>query len=288
MAPVESFEVADGDAGERLDHVVARLLGVSRGYARKLIGGERVLLGGRPAAKGTELRRGDRVEILPFARPEDPPAPNPGLALSVLVETSGLVAIDKPAGQATHPLEHSERDTTLNAVVARFPNVCGVAEGGLRSGVVHRLDPGTSGVLVFALDDDAWRGARAAFAERRVHKRYVARVHGAFAGERETKLMLESRGARVRVVSHGGRVALSHFRALVTGRDESLVEIEMRTGVRHQIRATLAYLGFPVVGDSLYGSSVAMSRHLLHARSISWGDFAAEAPLPAEFETPIE
>src|SRR5262245_16657783 len=131
MAPVESFEVADGDAGERLDHVVSRLLGVSRGFARKLIGGERVLLGGRPAAKGTELRRGDRVEILPFARPGDPPEPNPTLPLTVLAQTPGLVAIDKPAGQATHPLEHSERDTSLNVVAARFPEVCGVGEGGL-------------------------------------------------------------------------------------------------------------------------------------------------------------
>jgi 23S rRNA pseudouridine1911/1915/1917 synthase len=205
-----------------------------------------------------------------------------------LAQASGLLAIDKPAGQPTHPLEHSERDTSLNAVVARFPEVCGVGEGGLRSGVVHRLDPGTSGVLVFALRDDAWRSARAAFAERRVSKRYVARVHGAFAGERETSLMLESRGARVRVVSGGGRVAVSHIRALVTGSEQSMVEIEMRTGVRHQIRATLAYLGHPVVGDSLYGSPVQMSRHLLHARAISWGDFAALAPLPAEFETPIE
>src|SRR5262245_194536 len=283
MAPAESFVVADGDAGERLDHVVSRLLGVSRSYARKLIGGERVLLGGRPAAKGTELRPGDTVEILPFARPEDPLEPNADLPLTVLAHASGLVAIDKPAGQATHPLEHSERDTSLNAVIARFPEVSGVGEGGLRSGVVHRLDPGTSGVLVFALSEDAWRSAGAAFSERSVSKRYVARVHGSFTGERETNLMLESRGARVRVVSRGGRVAVSRIRALVTGREESVVEIEMRTGVRHQIRATLAYLGFPVVGDALYGSPTPLPRHLLHAESIEWDELSARAPLPADF-----
>jgi 23S rRNA pseudouridine1911/1915/1917 synthase len=283
MPAGESFEVADGDAGQRLDHVVARLLGVSRGYARKLISAERVLLGGRPAVKGTELRAGERVEILPFARPDDPPEPNASLALAVLAETAGLLAIDKPAGQATHPLEHAERDTSLNAVVARFPEVSGVGEGGLRSGVVHRLDPGTSGVLVFARSEDAWRAARAAFAERLVHKRYVARVHGSFTGEREVELRLESRGDHVRVVSRGGRVALSRIRSLAAGAEHSTVEIEMRTGVRHQIRATLAYLGHPVVGDSLYGSPAALSRHLLHAESLRFGDFAASAPLPAEF-----
>jgi 23S rRNA pseudouridine1911/1915/1917 synthase len=285
---IESFAVAPADVGARLDHVVARLLGVSRGYARKLIAAELVLLEGRPAAKGTGLRAGERIEVRPFARPEDPPQPNVSLASVVVAQTAGLVAIDKPAGQATHPLEHAERDTSLNALVARFPEIAGVGEGGLRSGVVHRLDPGTSGVLVFALREDAWRSARAAFAERRVHKRYVARVHGAFSGERDVELALESRGPRVRVVSRGGRLAVSRVRALATGRLQSTVEVEMRTGVRHQIRATLAYLGFPVVGDSLYGSPAALSRHLLHAESIRWEDFAAQAPLPREFDAPLE
>jgi 23S rRNA pseudouridine1911/1915/1917 synthase len=287
MDPIGSFSVTGADVGARLDHVVARLLGVSRGYARKLISQERVLLGGRPAAKGTGLRAGEQIEVLPFARPEDPPEPNSSLSLVVVAEAAGLVAIDKPAGQATHPLEHAERDTSLNALLARFPEVAHVGEGGLRSGVVHRLDPGTSGVLVFALAEDAWLRARAAFRERRVEKRYVARVHGAFTGEREVELALESRGPRARVVSRGGRTAVSRVRALATGREESTVEIDMRTGVRHQIRATLAHLGFPVVGDSLYGSPAVLSRHLLHAVSIRWEGFAAQAALPPEFDAPL-
>jgi 23S rRNA pseudouridine1911/1915/1917 synthase len=277
-----TFTIAGADVGARLDHVVARELGVSRALARRLVAEERVLLGGRPAAKGTALRAGDEVVVLPFARPEDPPLANAELALSVLAASGALVAVDKPAGQAVHPLAHSERDTTLNALLARFPQVAGVGEGGLRSGVVHRLDPGTSGVLLFALDDAAWRAAREAFRAGRVRKRYVARVHGRFTGEREVELRLESRGAHVRVVESGGRRAVSRIRALASGADVSDVEIEMRTGVRHQIRATLAYLGFPVLGDALYGSSLALTRHLLHAESIELGDFAARSPLPPE------
>jgi len=288
MDATRSFSVADSDVGARLDHVVARVLGVSRGFARKLLADERVLLGGRPAAKGTALRAGERIEVLDFARPEDPPEPSPSLPLAVVAQSAGLVAIDKPAGQATHPLEHAERDTALQALLARFPEVAGVGEGGLRSGVVHRLDPGTSGVLVFALEETAWQRARAAFREKRVRKRYVARVHGEFAGEREVELALESRGARVRVVSRGGRLARSRIRALSTGPASSTVEIEMRTGVRHQIRATLAHLGFPIVGDVLYGSPRALARHLLHAESLAWEDFSARAPLPAELDAPLD
>ncbi|HTO51969.1 MAG TPA: RluA family pseudouridine synthase [Myxococcota bacterium] len=277
-----SFDVPESDVGARLDQVVARLLGVSRGYARKLLAAERVLLSGRPGAKGAALRAGDRILVLEFARPEDPPLANPSLDLLIVAEDARWVAIDKPASQATHPLAHTERDTALNAFIARFPEAAGVGEGGLRSGVVHRLDPGTSGVLVFARSDEAWERARAAFREKRVRKRYVARVHGEFKGEREIELALESRGEHVRVVSSGGRLAHSRIRALRTGA-ESTVEVEMRTGVRHQIRATLAYLGFPIVGDALYGSPTPLSRHLLHAESIAWDEFSARAPLPEGF-----
>lgn len=283
MDPERTIEIGPAEAGLRLDTVVARALGLSRGWVRKLLDAERVLLAGKPAAKGVILREGDRIDVRPFARPDAGPLANPELVLPIVRESGGLVAVDKPAGLAVHPLDPDETGTALNALAARFPEIVGVGEGGLRSGVVHRLDPGTSGVLVFALREGAWRAARAAFAEKRVAKRYVARVHGAFRGEREISLRLENRGAHVRVVESGGRLAVSRIRALQTGEETSLVEIDMRTGVRHQIRATLAELGHPVLGDRLYGSSAPLARHLLHAASIAFDDFAAEAALPAEF-----
>ncbi|MGH9886917.1 MAG: pseudouridine synthase, partial [bacterium] len=164
MEPERTIEIGPADAGLRLDAVVARALGLSRGWVRTLLDADRVLLAGKPAAKGVILRPGDRIDVLPFARPEAGPLPNHALELRILRESGGLVAIDKPAGLAVHPLDPEETDTALNALVARFPELVGVGEGGLRSGVVHRLDPGTSGVLVFALHEDAWRSARAAFA----------------------------------------------------------------------------------------------------------------------------
>jgi 23S rRNA pseudouridine1911/1915/1917 synthase len=284
MEPERSLEVGPAEAGQRLDAVVARALGLSRGWVRKLLDAGRVRLAGKPAAKGAILRVGDRIDVLPFARPETGPIANPEIVLRILRESAGLIAIDKPAGLPVHPLGPDETHTALNALVARHPELVGVGEGGLRSGVVHRLDPGTSGVLVFALRDEAWRGARSAFAERRVAKRYVARVHGAFAGEREVELMLENRGSHVRVVERGGRLAASRIHALETGSESSLVEISMLTGVRHQIRATLAELGHPIVGDRLYGSTAELGRHWLHAASIAWDDFAAEAELPPELK----
>ncbi len=282
MDPERSLEVGAAEAGQRLDAVLARALGLSRGWVRKLLDSGRVRLGGRPAAKGAILRAGDRIDVWPFARPDSGPIANPRLALPILRESAGLVAVDKPAGLPVHPLAPDETETALNALVALHPELVGVGEGGLRSGVVHRLDTGTSGVLVFALRDDVWREARAAFAEKRVEKRYLARVHGAFAGEQELALRLENRGGHVRVVESGGRLAVSRIRALETGEETSLLEVIMRTGVRHQIRASLAELGHPIVGDRLYGSTAQLARHWLHAASVTWDAFAAESEPPAE------
>jgi 23S rRNA pseudouridine1911/1915/1917 synthase len=225
MEPERSLEVGPAEAGQRLDAAVARALGLSRGWVRKLFDAELVLLAGKPAAKGVILRAGDRIDVLPFARPEAGPLANPELALPILRESAGLVAVDKPAGLPVHPLDPDETRTALNALVARHPELVGVGEGGLRSGVVHRLDPGTSGVLIFALREQAWREARAAFAEKRVAKRYLARVHGAFTGVRVIELLLENRGAHVRVVERGGRLAVSRICALETAAETSLVEI---------------------------------------------------------------
>jgi 23S rRNA pseudouridine1911/1915/1917 synthase len=283
VEPGRTIEIGAEDAGARLDVVLARALGVSRGWVRKLLDSDRVKLGGRPAAKGTILRAGDRIEVEPYAPPEAPPAPNPDMELRVLAERAGWLAVDKPACVAVHPLGPDETDTMLNAVIARRPGIAGVGEGGLRSGVVHRLDPGTSGVLLFATEDDAWHAARRAFAERRVEKRYVARVHGRLERSCEVRILLESRGDHVRIVESGGREAHSEIRPLEPGDETSLVEIRIRTGVRHQIRATFAYLGHPVVGDSRYGSPVVRPRHSLHATLLAIDDFRAESPLPADF-----
>jgi 23S rRNA pseudouridine1911/1915/1917 synthase len=282
MEPERSLEVGPDEAGQRLDAVVARALGLSRGWVRKLLAAGRVRLDGKPAAKGAILRAGDRIDVLSFARPESGPLPNPELSFAILREQSGLIAVDKPAGLPVHPLAPDETHSVLNGLVARHPELVGVGEGGLRSGVVHRLDTGTSGVLVFALRDDAWRAARAAFAGKRVEKRYLARVHGAFAGEREVELLLENRGSHARVVARGGRLAVSRIRALETGADMTLVAVFMHTGVRHQIRATLAELGHVIVGDRVYGSPVEIERHLLHAASLGWDGFAAESEPPPE------
>lgn len=277
------IQVADRDSGRRLDVVVARELGVSRGYVRRLLGRGRILLRGRPARKGATLRAGDRVELLEFRHPSQGPEPNPSLPVRILGEAQGLLAVEKPAGLPTHPLDYDERDTVLNALLARYPALAGIGEGGLRSGVVHRLDIGTSGVLLFATDDAAWRRARRAFSERRVDKRYTVRVHGRLESAQTLRLRLANRGDHTRVVQSGGREAITHVVPLSADSDTSLLDVRPETGLRHQIRASLAHLGHAVVGDTLYGSTTPLARHLLHARLIRIDNFSGSSPVPDDF-----
>jgi 23S rRNA pseudouridine1911/1915/1917 synthase len=276
------IEVSDADAGARLDVLLARGLDVSRGYARRLLARGDIRLNARSAPKGVRVERGDVVEGPAFRHPSLGPRSSREPELRILKEERGLVAIDKPAGIPTHPLDYDETGTVLNVLLSRFPDMAGIGEGGLRPGLLHRLDTGTSGVLVFATERRSWERGRRAFSERRVWKRYLARVHGRLSmDETELVLRLEHRGVRMRVVEHGGRTAITWLRTLDAG-SESLIEARPVTGLMHQIRVTLAHMGHPLLGDRIYGSDRDLGRHLLHATEIDIEGFRAESPPPPE------
>jgi 23S rRNA pseudouridine1911/1915/1917 synthase len=270
------------DDGTRLDVFLARELRLSRGYVRRLLSHDAVRVNGAPAAKGMLLRGDDRIEVEPFRHPDEGPIARADFELRILCERDGLIAVDKPAGHPTQPLDYDETGSVLNAVLARFPDVRGVGEGGLMSGVVHRLDRDTSGVLLFARSNEAWHRARAAFDARGVEKTYLALVHGRLSGEHELALQLAHRGPRMRVVSTGGREALTRVRALEPRDDATLVEARPVTGLMHQIRVSLSELGHPIVGDALYGSTEEQPRHWLHAERIRIDDFEASSEPPPE------
>ena len=289
-----SWVVNEAEAGARLDVFLARVLGATRGQVRRLLaaGGVRVGAGATGlSAKGRLLEPGERVAVeAPALAAAAVPEPEPGAPLVVLAEGEGWLAVDKPAGVAVHPLAPGERGTLLNALVARHPEVTGIGEGGLRSGVVHRLDVDTSGVLLFATDELRWLDLREAFRRHRVAKTYRALVHGRLAGKGELVLhlsVLRHRPARVGVVEPGAgksRRTELRWRTLEEFRDTTLVEVSPRTGFLHQIRASLAHLGHPLLGDAAYGAPEGFAaRHLLHAARVAVDDVAAESPDAADF-----
>ncbi|HEY8120441.1 MAG TPA: pseudouridine synthase [Myxococcota bacterium] len=295
MPAPRTLVVSAERAGARLDAFLADELRVSRSEARRLLERGAVALDGRAVAlaeKGAEVAAGQTLAVqrLPTRESAEPIA-QPELALRILARGPGWLAIDKPAGVPVHPLDPSETGTALNFVVAHSPEIAGVGEAGLRSGIVHRLDVDTSGALLFATEQGRWEQLRGGFRAHRVEKLYRALVHGRLTGGGELALQLavaQHRPARVRVVEASdprSRRTLMTWRALAQLRDATLVEARPATGFLHQIRASLAHLGHPVFGDAAYGAppSPLAQRHLLHAAYVGYRDVEAESPDAADF-----
>jgi 23S rRNA pseudouridine1911/1915/1917 synthase len=291
-----AFFVADGDAGSRLDAFLARALACSRAEARRLLAEGRVEVDARavsPRAKGRSLVGGERVCVHAFTPARERRIePDPDAELVVLARGPGWLALDKPAGVPVHPLREGERGTLLGAVLARHPELGGVGEGGLRSGLVHRLDTDTSGVVLVALEQAAWRRLREAFRTHRATKLYRAVVLGRTPGEGCEELALRvsrHRPARVGVAGPEdphARIARLAWRRLESFALASLVEVRLETGFLHQIRATFAHLGHPVAGDRRYGPGddpTRAPRQMLHASVLELEDVRAASPDPPDF-----
>lgn len=280
------------DGGARLETFVhAALPRLSRRLVRRVIAEGAVRVNGRPADKGHRLRRGDRVTVP--ALPARPVA-EPALALPVVHEDGSLVAVDKPGGMPGHALDPRERGTAAGFLLARYPEMAEVGDP-LAPGLVHRLDTGTSGLLLAARTREAWTAVRAALAARRIEKQYLAIVAGRFPRAVrlvDVPLAHDPRDRRRMTAAPPGArawAAETRLEGLGTADDRSLVRACIRTGVTHQVRVHLALVGHPVLGDVRYGAPpgpFADGRHALHATRIALTHPASGSSLVLECELP--
>lgn len=292
MTRTLTVDAASGTAAPRLDTFLAgALAGLPRRLVRRVIAEGDVRVNGRRAAKGLRLQVGDRVTL-----PDLPDAltPEPALAVPVLHEDASVAVLDKPGGMPAHALDPRQRGTAAAFVLARWPETASIGDT-LAPGLVHRLDGGTSGVLVVARTGDAFVALRSALAARAVEKRYRAVVAGRAEDTRiDTPLAHDTRDRRRMTAARPGDRAwpaetLVHV--VTAGPERSVVAVTMRTGVTHQVRVHLALAGHPVLGDALYGGpacGLAPGRHALHACAITLPHpdtgtrTTVESPLPAD------
>lgn len=281
------FVVAEGEGGRADAVVAARFPGASRRRLVALFARGAVRVDGARAKKGTAVAPGQTVTVAGAPPSDDDLRPVAAAgALPVLHEDAWLVAIAKPPGMPSHPLEVGETGTAANLLVARWPELRTVGDDPREAGLAHRLDAGTSGVLLACRDPDTWRATRQAFAGGAVRKRYLALVAGR-AEPGASQAPLAQRG-RVSVVDPDGLPARTRWSVDRRFADATLLGCRAETGRMHQIRAHLAAAGHPLVGDALYGGPPddEVVAFFLHASSLELAHphtgepLRIEAPLP--------
>ena len=288
----KTMTVDAGSAGKRVDLVVGEAFTLSRSRVKALFEDEKVRINGRKAKKGQMVMAGDAIELeLPETPEVSGAAPDASMRLDVLHEDEALVFVDKPAGVPSQPLQPGELGAVANALVARYPEMATVSDDPREAGLCHRLDVETSGVLLAARTRDAWQAMRAAFSESRsLTKKYLALVKGPLANDGVIDVPLAHAGDHVVPSTTAGREAITEFMVLTRKGPYALVEVTLITGVLHQVRAHLAAVGAPIVGDTLYGgpAEAGLSRFFLHAASlavqhpVTGKRLFVESPLPRE------
>jgi len=293
LAP-HRFRVPEFDAGRRLDAVLADQAAVgTRALAERLVAGGAVLVDGTPRPKSHRLTGGEDVQVeLPAARGLE----RVELALRVAYEDEHLLVVDKPAGLVTHPAGPSERATLAHGLLA-----LGAAGGEPdRSGLVHRLDRDTSGLLVVARSGEAHARLSRMIREREVERRYLALVRGVPRSRtgRITAPIGRDRRDRARhsLDTDTPREAVTWFEVLELLGPRALLEVRLETGRTHQIRVHLEAVELPVCGDPVYGvaGDLGLERQFLHAHRLRFehpftgADVDLASPLPADLATALE
>jgi len=292
---VIDFTVAEADAGQRLDHfLAARMAQFSRARIQQWIAEGRVRVNGAEKKASWKVRAGERIEVEPAEPPPLRAFPEE-IPLDILYEDDAVAAINKPAGLVVHAGAGRSSGTLVNALLHRYGTLSESGDA-LRPGIVHRLDKGTSGVILVARTEAAHRSLAQQFASRTVEKVYLALVEGRVApGEGVIDKPIERdpvRRTRMTARTGRGRAALTEYRVLEECGRFTLLEVRIRTGRTHQIRVHLASIGHPVAGDTLYGAAARPAgleppgRPWLHAWRIGFTSPATgerllvEAPVP--------
>ena len=284
-----NFPIPDGLEGSRVDAGLAKLLGFSRSFAAEIAEAGGVTVDGREAGKSDRLTAGSwlevswqpksDVEIVPIAVPE----------LTIVHDDDDIVVIDKPVGVAAHPSVGWEGPTVLGALAAAGFRIStsGAAE---RAGIVHRLDAGTSGLMVVAKSERAYTALKRAFHDRTVEKIYHAVVQGhpdPLTGTIDAPIGRHPRSDWKFAVVAGGKPSVTHYETIEAFPSASLLEIHLETGRTHQIRVHAAHIGHPVAGDDKYGDAevnrrlreqAGLRRLFLHASTLEFSLDGGKAP----------
>jgi len=299
-----TLQVTAEEAGERLDAFLAvRVEGWSRARLQRLIEDADVLVGGKTAKPSYKVRPNDEIEIELTPSPSETFTPE-NIPLEVIYEDSDLIVVNKPAGMVVHPAAGISHGTLANALAFHFAQLS-TSAGAVRPGIVHRLDKGTSGLLVVAKHESAHEHLANQFRAREVFKSYRALVHGQVEhrqGEIDQPIARDPRNRVRMAVVRGGRPALSVYRVRESFERFTLLDVVLKTGRTHQIRVHTAWMKHPVVGDEVYGGGrdktipdaevrravSKLNRQFLHAAELGFRHPRSGEELKFKAELPLD
>jgi 23S rRNA pseudouridine1911/1915/1917 synthase len=294
---LRTLSVPEGVAGERIDSALTRVLGLSRTAVVKLLEDGDITTGGKAMPKSDRVTAGQVIDVLMPAPVNTDPIPlTPLEGLTIVYDDQDIVVIDKPIGCAAHPSPGWTGPTVVGALMAAGYSVStsGPAE---RQGIVHRLDVGTSGLMIVAKSDTAFHVLKDAFRNRTVEKIYHAMVQGHLdpsTGTIDAPIDRHPKEDHRFAVVATGKESITHYEVIEFYRGVSMAKVELETGRTHQIRVHFSALHHPLVGDTTYGAdpvlakSLQMARPWLHAAQLRFAhpvtgqalDF--HAPYPAD------
>ena len=294
MEPI-LLRTSEESAGERLDACLARMAdGVTRSAAARAIAEGRVLVNGRAAGKSLKLSGGEQIEFTPeepapiSAAPQDIP-------LDVVYEDGDVIVVNKPSGLVVHPAPGHPDGTLVNALLHHCGSSLSGVGGALRPGIVHRIDRDTSGLIIAAKNDMAHQSLAAQLADHTLARTYECIVTGNLredSGTVDAPIARDSRDRKRMAVVSGGRRAVTHWEVIARYPGYTHIRCQLETGRTHQIRVHMAYLGHPLLGDTVYGAKKpvpGLTGQCLHAVALRFlhprtGEaLSLSCPLPEEF-----
>jgi 23S rRNA pseudouridine1911/1915/1917 synthase len=283
-----TLSVPEGVAGERIDSALTRVLGLSRTTIVRLLEDGDIRTSGRAMAKSERVTSGQVIDVLmPEPLNQDPIPLTPLDGLRVVYDDEDIVVVDKPVGCAAHPSPGWMGPTVVGALSAAGYTIStsGPAE---RAGIVHRLDVGTSGLMIVAKSDRAYKTLKDAFRDHEVEKIYHALVQGHMdpvTGTIDAPIDRHPKEDHRFAVIAEGKESITHYEVIEFYRSVSLVKVELETGRTHQIRVHFSALNHPLVGDTTYGAdpvlgkSLKMARPWLHALELRFAHPVTKEPL---------
>lgn len=295
------LSVSPEDLSKRIDVFIAEKTGITRSQIQKLIEKGDILVNGRSVKQNYKIKPGDSITLYLSEEGAGPPLIPEPIPLEILYKDNYLVVVNKPAGMVVYPAAGHNRGTLMNALLYHCKRLATVG-GPLRPGVVHRLDKDTSGVMVVALNDEAYYNLVEQFKHKTINRRYIALVYGDLKGD-AGKILLpigrsESDRKKMSTRVRRGKEAVTGWNVLERFGNATLIEARLDTGRTHQIRVHFASTGHPVLGDRTYGRKVEIEakakkkilfpRQMLHAELLGFihpvtGEYLEfSSPIPSD------